>query len=181
MPAIGSMTITALASPATTLVNAAAWNTAASASLADTTFDETKILTGAYTATLGSVFTGLASEDGFMFEPSITLSEKRVDNYGVINALLKDITYAVRFKPVGLTEAQLWAALKLQDTTAIVPGASVTGSDDLVVSAGAVSFTLAKAGIVSAVTQYGLEPLRLGEVPHPAQQPPRHARRASRP
>jgi hypothetical protein len=65
---------------------------------------------------------------------------------------------------VGLTEAELWAALKLQDTTAIVPGASVAGSDDLVIAAGAVSFTLAKAGIVSAVTQYGLETLRLGEV-----------------
>jgi len=162
--AIGSMTITCFSSPSTTLTAAAAWNTAASASLADITFDETKIVTGAYAATLGSVFTSLAAEDGFVFEPVISVSMKKVDNFGYVNALLSDLTYAVRFKPVGLTEAQLWAALKLQDTTAIVPGASVTGSDDLVVAAGAVSFTLAKAGIVSAVTQYGLEPLRLGEV-----------------
>lgn len=162
--AIGSMTITCFASPSVALTNAAAWNTAASASLADTSFDETKILTGAYTAALGSVFTGLASEDGFTFEPIMSVSMKRVDNFGYVNALLNDLTYAVRFKPVGLTEAELWAALKLQDTSAIVPGASVCSADDLVISAGAVSFTLADAGIVSAVTQYGLESLRLGEV-----------------
>jgi len=162
--AIGAMSLTCFGDPTKALTNAAAWQTTASAALSDATFDETKIITGAYTAALGSVFTGLAAQDGFTFSPVISVSMKKVDNFGYVNALLSDLTYACRFTPVGLTEAQLWAACKLQDTSAIVPGASVTGSDDLVVSAGAVSFTLAKAGIVSAVTQYGLEPLRLGEV-----------------
>lgn len=164
--AIGAMTITVLGDPTKTLVAAAAWLTTSSAALADTTFDETKILTGAYTATWGSVggFVAVPSEDGFTFEPIMTVGMKKVDNFGYVNAILRDITYACRFKPVGTTEAQLWAALNLQDSSAIVPGASVTTANDLVVSAGAVSFTLAKAGIVSAVTAYGLEALRVGEV-----------------
>lgn len=162
--ALGEMALTVFADPTTTLVNAAAWNSIAAAALADTTFDETKIVTPQYKATYGAVFVNLESEDGFTFEPVISLSMKKVDNYGYLNALLTDLTYAARFKPVGMTEAQLWAAIALQGASAIVPGASVTTADDLVIAAGAVSFTLAKAGAVSAVTQYGLEPLRMGEL-----------------
>lgn len=164
--AIESMTLTVFANPTKSLTAADAWNAATSAALSDTTFDETKILTGAYLATWGSVagFVAVPSEDGFTFEPVIGLSMKKVDSFGYVNALITDITYACRFKPVGTTEAQLWAAMNLQDTGALVPGASLATASDLVVSAGAVSFTLAKAGIASSVTQYGLEPLRLGEV-----------------
>lgn len=162
--AIGAITLTCLGDPTKSLTDAAAWNTTASAALSDTSFDETKIVTPAYTAALGSVFTGLAAQDGFTFQPSLSVSMKRVDNYGPVNAMITDLVYAVRFTPVGLTEAELWAACNLQGTSAVVPGASLSTSNDLVISAGAVSFTLAKAGIASALTQYGLEPLRLGEV-----------------
>lgn len=158
------MTITVFGDPTVALDAAAAWVTTASAALADTSFDETKIVTPQYTATWGTTFTAIESEDGFTVEPVMTTSVKKVDNWGNLNAMLTDLTVGVRFKPVGITEASMWSALALQNTGAKKPGQSLSSADDLVISGGSITFTQAKAGMKSAVAQYGLQPLRLGEV-----------------
>lgn len=164
--ALGDMTLTVLGDPTKEATDEAAWNAIATEALVDATFDETKIITGRYTAAYGAApYAAMESEDGFRFEVALKLSAKKVANYGVVNMILSDITAVARFKPVGLTEAQLWTLMSLQGANAILPGQSVTKANkDLVITAAPVSFTLHKAGPISAVTQYGLEPLRFGEV-----------------
>src|SRR5581483_2370813 len=144
---IGSMTITVLGDPTKTLTDAAAWLVSSSAALADITFDETKLLTPNYTATWGAItgFVAVESEDGFTFETAITVQQHNVDNWGVVNAILTDLITTVRFKPVGPTEANIWAAMNLQGASAVKPGMSVTTTSDLVITGGSVVFTLAKA------------------------------------
>ena len=163
-PAQGDMALTVFGNPTKALTAADAWNAVASASLADTTFDETKIVTPAYKATWGSTFVDIESEDGFSFEVAMSTAVKRVDNYGNVNALLTDLVTTARFKPVGKTLAQIYTAMKLQDTSAIVPGASLATADDLVISASPYSFTLAKAGIAASAENYGVSALRHGEL-----------------
>lgn len=162
--AVGDMTITCFADPTKALDAADAWNATASAALADTTFDETKIVTPLYKCTWGTTFVDLESEDGFTFAVAMSTAVKKVDNYGNVNALLTDLVTTVRFKPAGKTLAQIYTALKLQNTGATVPGQSVAQSDDLVIAASPYTFTLAKAGLVGSAENYGLQSLRHGEL-----------------
>ncbi len=164
--ALGDMTITALGDPTKTLVDAAAWNTISSAALTDATFDDTKLVTSAYTAAWGgSPFASMVAEDDFSFEPVIGIAMKKVANYGNVNAMLTDLTVGCRFKPANLTEAQMWTLLNLQGSGAIQPGMSVSGgSTSLVITGGTATFTMPNAGPKSAATAYGLAPLRQGEV-----------------
>ena len=162
---VGDMQIVAIGNPVKDLTDAAAWNTFAEAAFADTSFNETTILTPKYLATWGEIFEDLESETGFLVEPAMSFSMKSIANWGNVNALLTDITIGVRFTPVGLDEDDLWAALRLQGSDAITPGDSLTKDDeDLVISGGGVSFTLHNAGPKTGITRYGLEPLRIGEV-----------------
>lgn len=163
--ALGDMEITALGNPTKDLDDADAWHAFATAALTDATFDQSKIITPRYLATWGTALVDCESEAGFTIEPVIGVSLKKVANWGNVNALLTDITLAARFVPVGIDEDDLWAALGLQGADAIQPGDSLAkAGDNLVISAGSVSFTLHKAGPKSAGTRYGLEPLRVGEV-----------------
>lgn len=163
--AIGEMELTVLGNPTKALDAADAWNVFATAALSDTSFDPTKIVTPQYLATWGTALVDCESETGFLVEPSIGIAMKRVANWGNVNALLTDITLGCRFTPVGIDEDDLWAALALQSTGAVLPGESLAkAGDDLVIAGGAVSFTLHNAGPRSAGTRYGLEPLRVGEV-----------------
>jgi hypothetical protein len=164
--AIGSeMKITCFADPTKTLVHASAWNAITAAALADTSFDETKIVTPAWTAAFGSSpYNAMESEDGFTFEVAMAMRVIPLANYGNVNALLTDLTARVRFVPANLTEAQIWTLLNLQDAAAIVPGMSVASATDLIISAGGLSFTLYKAGPTDASTHYGLTALRQGEI-----------------
>ncbi len=164
--AIEPMAIMCFGDPTKTLVDAAAWNTITSAALADTTFDETKIVTPQYLATWGAItgFVAVESEDGFTFEVAMGLAMKKVANWGNVNAMLTDLTVSARFKPVGPTEANLWAARNLQGSGAVKPGMSLSTSNDLVISASPYTFTMPKAGIMRNTTQYGLTPLRHGEL-----------------
>lgn len=160
----GDMTLTALADPTKTLVDAAAWNAITTAALVDATFDETKIVTPLYKATLGAVFVDLESEDGFTFEVAMSMQLKKVDNYGNVNALLTDLITTARFKPVGKTLAEITTAVRLQGASAVQPGQSLSSADDLVISAAPYVFTLAKAGIAASAENYGLQQLRHGEL-----------------
>lgn len=162
--AIGEMTLTCLGDPTKDATDAAAWNAITTAALSDATFDETKILTPQYLAEWGEDFVDLESIDGFTFVPALSLSPKRLANYGVVNYLLSDLIVTCRFSPGNLTEAEIWELLALQDTGAKQIGQSLSTANDLVITGGGVTFTLPKAGPTSAVTQYGLEPLRQGEV-----------------
>jgi hypothetical protein len=163
-PAVGDMAITVFGDPTKALTAADAWNAVASASLADTTFDETKLVTPQYKATWGTTFVDIESEDGFTFEVAMAMAVRKVDNYGNVNATLTDLVTTARFKPVGKTLAQIYTAMKLQDTGAILPGQSLTTADDLVISASPYVFTLAKAGIAGSAENYGLSNLRHGEL-----------------
>lgn len=162
---IGDMEIVVLGNPTKDITAADAWNVFASAALTDTSFDQSKIITPRYLATWGTALVDCESETGFVFEPVMSFSMKKVANWGNVNALLTDITLGCRFVPVGIDEDDLWTVLGLQGTDALLPGESLTkADDDLVIEGGAVSFTLHNAGPKNAVTRYGLEPLRIGEV-----------------
>lgn len=162
--ALNDMEFICLANPTKDLTAADAWNTFANAALSDTSFDETDIITPRYTATWGT-FEGMESETGFLIEPVMGFSLKKIANWGNVNALLTDVTIGCRFVPASLDEDDIWSLRGKQGSDAILPGDSFTkADDDLVITGGAASFTLHKAGPKSAVTRYGLEPLRQGEV-----------------
>jgi hypothetical protein len=141
------------------------WNTFAAAAFNDTTFDETKIRAGRYTATFGEL-EDIESEAGFTFEVAIQTQPVKVANRGIVNMLLTEVTAVCRFNPVGLgNEDVIWAMMGLQGADAILPGERLAkGGNDLVITDGTHVFTLHQAGPQKALERYGLTALRHGEV-----------------
>jgi hypothetical protein len=168
----GPMMFGMLGDPAKALTDAAAWNAMTTAVFADTSFDQTKLISARYTAALGSLaspFNAIESEDGFKFKVQYNVLPKKIANWGQVNALLGGIVADVRFKPVGIgTEDVFWSTLmQLQGATAILPGDSLSSAlQDFVItgSSGGAGLTINKVGPNKGGTAYGLQPLRYGEV-----------------
>lgn len=134
----------------------------AAQAFSDTTFDETAILSGRYTAAYGaSPYDAMDSVDGFTFTPSAEIKMDSVDRYGLVDARLAGLTAEVKFTPAGLTEAQLDALVIPDGASAVLPGQSLAKADtDLVVSAGSnfPQLSLYKAGVEAHGYKHGEAP-----------------------
>lgn len=135
------------------------------AAFADASFDETTIISPGYTAAYGaSPYNAMESVDGFDVSFDTEIKQDSVDRFGVVGARLVSMTATVRFKPAGLTEAQLVTLLSLDGAGAVLPGQSLTKADtDLVISGTGLSVTIHKAGIQSQALAFGDGP-RMGEL-----------------
>jgi hypothetical protein len=132
----GDMTFTCLGVPNVQPNTSNAWKTIASASFADASFDERKIVTDIYRAAYGSSpYDAIGSMAGFEVDLSMETSRIEAADFGVIDMILKSLTATARFAPGNLTEAQVDTLLNLQNTGYIFPGQSLAKANtDLVIT-----------------------------------------------
>jgi hypothetical protein len=163
----GDMTFSCLMASTFTPTTAGAWKTITASAFADTTFDQTKVRMSQYVAAWGvtAPYSAMISEDGFSFEPTISCSNINVDNYGVIDMVLKSVICTSKFKPANLTEAQIDTLIELQGASAWLPGQAIgDGGNDLVIAGAHLTATMKMAGAVDYDLMYATGKLRAGEV-----------------
>jgi hypothetical protein len=104
------------------MIDAAYWETVA-ATGADTSFDETKIITPRYTAAWGAVVTAIEpDENGFDVDVATEVAPVAAANYGDVDFILRGLGVACSFTPVSCTEAQMASLVALQGASAMLPG-----------------------------------------------------------
>lgn len=171
-PIFGPMEFHAFGDLTTTVTDTDFFETIAAASFTDTSFDDTKIKYGLYSAALGArsaPYSAMGAREGFTFEPTITLEQCLDDNVGVADELLTGISWRVKFAPNNLTREELDVMVMLQDTNVIQPGEDVGrgpgATENLVITGpGFTAATLHRAGIVSADGGFGTKIDANGEV-----------------
>lgn len=146
---LGPMEITCKAEAAKDYDDADAWNAVSAAALSDVSFDETKVKSGAVLATWGAVFANAGTIDGALVDVELAVQNLQPDGYNIVAVMLAGIKYRARFKPYGWTEANFYSYLRLQDSTAILPGES------LAKEANTLSLVSATAGLTVALLQMG--------------------------
>ncbi|MDB6064945.1 MAG: hypothetical protein JWR26_1153 [Pedosphaera sp.] len=132
----GDLTFTCLGDPAVQPNTAGAWNTIASATFADTNFDETQIITDTYSAAYGaSPYNAIGSMAGFEIDIAMQTAPIPADDYGVVDMILKSLTATAKFAPSNLTEAQVYTLLNGQGSGYVFPGQSLSKANtDLVIA-----------------------------------------------
>lgn len=152
----------------TTPTNAAYFQTIAPTA-ADTTFDETKVIspryTAGYTGRESTVYSGIEPDDeGFDIDLLQQVKLMSLANFGVVDARLESLGLEVMFKPLNHTEAEMATAFGLQNADAIQPGDTVGQATDLVISGTGLTFTGKKMGIGESGLAYGVAAWRQGAV-----------------
>jgi hypothetical protein len=162
--AFGDMTFMCLRKSTTDWTTADSLLKIEAAAFSDTGFEESLVLSSAFTAAYGAGFTAVEAQDGFTIDFALDLIEDRVDRWGLVNARLRSIAVSAKFKPTGMTEAE-WDSLVLPDDTGVVvPGQSLAkAATDLVITGTGLTVTIYKAGIADHELAFG-EPQRLGEL-----------------
>ena len=141
-----------------------AWETIADAAFADTTFDETKIVTDIYHADYGSSpFAAMGSKTGFEIDITAEMANIEDDSYGIVDIILKSLTGSAKFVPNNLTQANVATLMNYQNTGYVFPGQSLSpGSTDLVVVGSGnngltLTATLKNAGPKGVTYMYGID------------------------
>jgi len=113
-----------------------------------------------YAATYGALSI-LDTLDGWTVTPEIQLEPVTTDLLGTVDYTIKGVKCTATCTPLGLTEAQILAALPIAKDR----GASLTGANDLVIAgAGGLTVTLKNATMLRGPLQWGNTALRAGEV-----------------
>ena len=133
---LGEHTFTCLGDPTVQPNTSGAWETIASATFADTSFDETKIVTDIYSAAWGSSpYNAMGSMAGWEIDIAAGFNTITADDYGIVDMILKELTATARFVPSNLTQANASALLSFQGAGYIFPGQSLAKSNtDLVIA-----------------------------------------------
>lgn len=136
-----------------------------SAAFSDANFSEALIKSTGYTAAYGtSPYAVIDSVDGFDVEIAAEIRQDSVDRYGVVGARLISLAATARFKPAGLTEAQIATLCAMDGASAILTGESLTKSNtNLVITGTGLVVTLYKAGIQAQDLAFG-DAHRIGEL-----------------
>ena len=160
----GDMEFTCLGDPTVQSNTANAWNTIASATFADTTFDETQIITDIYSAAYGSApYNSIGSMAGFEIDLAIGLATIVADDFGNVDMILKELTATARFAPSNLTEAQVNTLLNQDNTGYVFPGQSLSKANtDLIITGSGnngktLTATIKKAGPKQAGFMYSTD------------------------
>lgn len=113
-----------------------------------------------YTGTFGSLNIP-DTLDGWRVGVEMQLSPVTTDSQGTIDYTLTGVNVTARCTPVGLSEAQIMAALPVFSGR----GASLASANDLVIEAACgLKVTLKKASVVSGPLNWGATALRAGEL-----------------
>ncbi len=166
----GEITFTCLMASDFNLTSASAWYTAINAAYTGSSLDLDTIRYARYTAALGARSTpydAMLAIDGFVLEATFGTKDIEVDNFGIIDRVYDANSYTAtcKFKPANLTKAQVDALIRVQDTTALLPGDVIGGSDeDLVISSDAFIVTLTNCDAAGSEDLYQTGVLQRGEV-----------------
>ncbi len=122
--------------------------------------DPTGITGVQYSATFGSLNI-LDTLDGWTITPEITLEPVTTDLLGTIDWTVASVGCTATCTPLGLTEAQILAALPATQGR----GTLVGGANDLVITGeGGLEVTLKSASLIRGPLQWGNTTLRAGEL-----------------
>ena len=134
--------------------------TTASATYAAGGPDPAGIVGVSYAATFGSLNI-TDTQDGWTVTPELELEPVQTDLLGTIDYTVRGVKVTATCTPLGLTEAQILAALPIAKGR----GQSLTGSSDLVIAGtGGLTVTLKNATMTRGPLQWGNTALRAGEV-----------------
>lgn len=115
---------------------------------------------GAWGAITG--FTAIVPQKGFNVSWDISLEPVPVDGYGTVDMTIRDFLGIVRCIPIGPTLAQIETNAK--DQGVVLGSLLTTSSADLTLASSAVSIVLKNAGMKEHGFEFGVEPLRVGEM-----------------
>lgn len=122
------------------------------------------ILRQSYLGAFGaSPLNSFTTKEGFTLSFDMKISPIVIDKLGTVGFAFDTLSAMARCIPVGITEAQILARLKMQGSGA-ARGVSVATNDNMVITGTGVTATLNKAGIKQAGYQFGRTVLRIGEV-----------------
>jgi len=105
--------------------------------------------------------------DGFSLEATFGTKDIDVDNFGIIDRVYDANSYIAtcKFKPANLTKAQVDTLIRVQNTTALLPGDVIGGgNEDLVLSSDAFTATLKNCDAAGSEDLYQTGVLQRGEV-----------------
>ena len=162
----GDITFTCLGKGAVQPTTAGSFNAIAAAAFADTTFDGDSIKTARYRVAWGGApYDAMGSKAGFEIDIAMDLQSVEVDDFGVVDMVLKSMVATAKFAPSSLTEDQVNTLLGIQDADVVLPGQSLTKANrDLVISSDVFSATLYKAGPVDGESTFGVGEHRHGDI-----------------
>jgi hypothetical protein len=167
----GDITFTCLGNPTVQPNTAGAWQAIADAAFADTSFDETAIITDIYTASYGAApYNAIGSMAGFELDFAMATETISSDDFGVVDMILKSLTATAKFAPSNLTEAQVQALLNNQGTGYVFPGQSLSKNNTDLVIAGSgngahtLTVTIKNAGPKQATFMYAANKHRFNAV-----------------
>ena len=133
----GDMTFTCLGVPSVQPTGASAWQAIADAAFADTSYDETTLITDVYSAAYGSSpYNAMGSMAGFEIDLVMETEKIIADDFGIADMILKSLTATAKFAPSNLTEAQLYTLLANQGSGYVYPGQSLAKNNTNLVIAG---------------------------------------------
>jgi hypothetical protein len=147
-----------------------AWYTAVNAAYSGSSLDFNKVRYARYSAALGvrsTPYNDMISQDGFTFQNNWTATDIAVDNFGIIDQVYSGATFEAtcKFKPANLTKAQVDTLIRIQDTTALLPGDVIGGgNEDLVITSDKLIATLGNCDASSSEDLYKTGVLQRGEV-----------------
>lgn len=123
--AFGEAEVTCIGKAATSPLDAAFWKAAEAAATADTSFDETKVISDIYAAALSdhaSPYDNMGGMDGFELDFGYGVKEIPNGDVGIADLILESLSTGLKFAPSNMTEAQVDSLLALQGASAILPG-----------------------------------------------------------
>ena len=166
----GEMTFTALMASDFNMTAPDAWYTAIHATFAADVLNPDEIRYGRYTAALGSrssPYDAMLAQEGFALEANFATKDIAVDNFGIIDRVYDASNYVAtcKFKPANLLKADVDTLIRIQDTTALLPGDVIGGAnEDLVISSSAFKVTLKNCDASDSGDLYQTGVLQRGEV-----------------
>jgi hypothetical protein len=166
----GEITFTCLMKSDFVLTAADAWYAAVNAAYSGTTLDIDKIRYARYTAALGvraAPYDSMLAIDGFTIEATFGTKDIEVDNFGIIDRVYDADTYTatVKFKPANMKKDEVDTLIRIQDTTALLPGDVIGGgNEDLVITSDKFIVTLKNCDASDSNDLYQTGVLQRGEV-----------------
>lgn len=145
---IGSMTFSAIGQNNLAWTDAAKRSTIADAAFSDSSFAPADIVTQGYAVAWGSSspWDSIATEDGVVISSSVKTKPIKTDTDGIVDMIMDSVDVTAKFVPVGVSETQLIALLKMQGAS-VLRGASLatinTGAFSAIGSGFAVRFASA--------------------------------------
>lgn len=120
--------------------------------------DLTKLRNGIYSGVWGTQLPFIGSEDGFEFVPEMTTKATQHDGFGTIDYELASLNATLKVNPVGVSMAQMLAAL------AGPVGGSPIKNDFLLKSNGATVFTLPNTQCLAGESEFGNDKKRVASL-----------------